>query len=131
MSGKALRVADYLEHILASIAKIRRYTAGMDRAMFLADDKTQDAVAKNLENIGEASSRIQDLDAELIRRYPAVPWEKIYGMRIILAHKYFKIDTDILWDTVQNSLPELERRTQEIQTTLRSNDSMPTESEPA
>jgi uncharacterized protein with HEPN domain len=131
MNSEPLRVADYLEHIVAAIERIHRYTKGMDRAQFLADERTQDAVAKNLENIGEAASRIQSVDAELTARYPGIPWGKIYAMRIVLAHKYFKIDPDIVWDTIQNSLPELEIRVQEIRTELRAADSNPPPSGPA
>ena len=90
----------------------------MERAQFLADERTQDAVAKNLENIGEASNRIQKADAELSARYPDIPWGKIYAMRIVLAHQYFKIDSNLLWDTIQNSLPELEAQIREIQKEL-------------
>lgn len=125
MNGERLRVADYLEHILTAIEKIRRYTTGMNRTQFLADERTQDAVAKNLENIGEAASRIQSADADLTARYPAIPWAKIYGMRIVLAHKYFKIDPDILWDTIQNSLPELDTMVRKIRLELQSADSTP------
>ncbi|MSQ72721.1 MAG: DUF86 domain-containing protein, partial [Betaproteobacteria bacterium] len=52
-------------------------------------------------------------------RYPGIPWGKVYAMRIVLAHKYFKIDPDIVWDTIQKSLPELEMRIREIQGDLR------------
>lgn len=131
MNGERLRIADYLEHIVAAIEKIRRYTKGMDRTKFLADERTQDAVAKNLENIGEAASRIQSADAELTARYPGIPWGKNYAMRIVLAHKYFKIDADIVWDTIQNSLPALEIRVQEIHKELRAADSNPPPSGPA
>ena len=67
------RVNDYLGHIIAAIERIRRYTTGMDRGQFLADERTQDAVVKNLENIGEATNRIQSVDTELTLRYPGVP----------------------------------------------------------
>lgn len=66
MSGDKhnLRVGDYLGYIVTAIEKINRYTNNMDRQGFLDDEKTLDAVAKNLENIGEASKRIQVADAE-------------------------------------------------------------------
>ena len=82
-------------------------------------------MVKNLENIGEATNRIQSADSELTKRYPAIPWGKIYAMRIVLAHKYFKIDPDIVWDTIHNSLPELEMQIQEIRMELRAADSTP------
>jgi uncharacterized protein with HEPN domain len=54
----------------------------------------------------------------LSARYPDIPWGKIYAMRIVLAHQYFKIDSNLLWDTIQNSLPELEAQIREIQKEL-------------
>jgi uncharacterized protein with HEPN domain len=65
-----------------------------------------DAVIRNLEIIGEATKMIP----ESIRvRYPSVEWKKIAGLRDILAHHYFEVDLDIIWDIVQNKLPGLER----------------------
>lgn len=122
MNGKPLRVEDYLEHIVTAIARIRRYTETMDREQFLADERTQDAVVKNLENIGEAANRIQSADKELTERYPRIPWGKVYAMRIVLAHKYFKIDSDVVWDTIQNSLPDLNIQVDEILKELRAAD---------
>ena len=120
MSGDKhnLRVGDYLEHIVTAIEKIKGYTKNMDRQGFLDDEKTLDAVAKNLENIGEASKRIQAANTELTKQYPGVPWNKIYAMRIVLAHQYFRIDPEVVWDTIQNSLPELEEQIRKIRKSL-------------
>lgn len=96
----------YLEDILQAIAKIRKYVAGLTRESFAQDTMRIDAVVRNLEIIGEAAKMVP----ESIRlQYPKIEWRKIAGLRDILAHHYFEVDLDIVWDIVQNKLPELER----------------------
>ena len=95
----------YLEDILAAITKIRRYMTGFSKEAFAADDRTVDAVVRNLEVIGEA---VKQLPPVLRAREPGVDWQKIAGLRDILIHQYFGIDTDIVWDVVQSKLPSLE-----------------------
>ncbi len=95
----------YLEDILESCAKISRFTLGMDRATFCADERTFDAVIRNLEVIGEAVKHIPD---EVRSRVAVVEWRKIAGLRDILAHAYFGIDEDIVWDVVRNKIPQLQ-----------------------
>lgn len=94
----------YLDDIEASCEKVQRYTAGMDRAAFLADERTYDAVVRNLEIIGEAAKRVSD---ELRHRMPGIEWRRIAGLRDILAHAYFGIDNEVLWDIVHNKVPQL------------------------
>ncbi len=95
----------HLEDILGAIGKIKRYTKGLSKQGFAGDDKTLDAVVRNLEVIGEA---VKQLPADLRAREPSIDWQKIAGLRDILIHQYFGIDVDILWDIAQNKLPALE-----------------------
>ena len=94
----------FLVDMRVSCAKILRYTHGMTLAEFLQDEKTFDAVVRNLEIIGEAAKQIP-LDVRA--RYPEVEWRKIAGLRDVIAHEYFGIDTDILWDVIECRVPVL------------------------
>ncbi len=97
----------YLEDIRQAIGKIRSYTEGLTRDSFDRDDKTIDAVIRNLEIIGEAAKMVPE---SVRANYPSVEWKKIAGLRDILAHQYFEVDLDIIWDILTNKLPELERQ---------------------
>lgn len=101
----------YLEDILEAIGKISRYTAGVSQEVFSRDEKTLDAVVRNLEIIGEA---IKKVPGKIRSKYPEVEWKRIAGLRDILIHEYFGIDMDIIWDIVQNKLPELEKQVKQI-----------------
>ena len=105
-----LRLADYVQHILQAIGNIQDYTAGMDLAAFMADRKTSDAVIRNLEVIGEASNNIAKNHADFAALHSEVPWGFAYEMRNALAHGYFTVDLAIVWQTIQNDLPALQRQ---------------------
>lgn len=102
-----LRIADYLEHIAQAIDRISEYTAGMDLQAYAADAKTQDAVIRNFEVIGEACNNVAKHHAAFAASHPDVPWSFAYEMRNALSHGYFKIDHGIVWRTIQGDLPRL------------------------
>lgn len=102
-----LRTADYLRHIIEAIDNIQSYTAGLDAAGFKLDRKTQDAVIRNLEVIGEACNNVARHDPAFAQRHPTVPWGFAYEMRNALAHGYFKVDLDIVWATITLDLRAL------------------------
>ncbi len=95
----------YLEDILDATRKVRAYTNNLSKTAFLADDKTFDAVVRNLEIIGEAAKNIPE---SARGNTPKIEWKKIAGLRDILIHEYFGIDGEIVWDIVQHKLPDLE-----------------------
>lgn len=102
----------YLEDILDAARKIAAYTGSLSKAAFLEDEKTIDAVVRNLEVIGEAVKKIPE---DLRTQHSVVEWKKIAGLRDILIHEYFGLDAEIVWDIVQNKVPALDR---EVRTML-------------
>lgn len=94
----------YLDDMVKSGGKVGRFTTGMTRQAFLGDERTYDAVVRNLEILGEAAKRIPD---DVRQRMPDVEWRKIAGMRDWIAHGYFGLDPDILWDVIENKVPQL------------------------
>jgi uncharacterized protein with HEPN domain len=94
----------YLADIAEACEKVSRFTAGMDREAFFTDDRTFHAVIHCLLIMGEAVKHIPD---DVRRRIPGVEWRKITGMRNFLAHVYFAMDNDIIWDVIQTHVPEL------------------------
>ena len=94
----------YLEDIQHSCVKILRYASGLSFEQFKQDDLTYDAVLRNLEIIGEAAKNIPD---EIRQQFAIVEWRKISGFRDIVAHQYFSVTDSIVWDIVQNKIPEL------------------------
>ena len=109
---KALRVPDYLSHILRAIERIERYTADMDEVGFLGSELVQDAVIRNIEIIGEASNNIQRVAPEFAAQHDDIPWLVMYTMRNRVAHGYDKVDLEIVWKTIHGDLPGLYQQVQ-------------------
>jgi uncharacterized protein with HEPN domain len=103
----------YIFAALECIDLIEDYTAGFTIDSFLADRKTQDAVVRNLEVIGQA---LKDFGIELlIEEMPDKPWAQIAGMRNVLAHEYLGVDMVMIWDTVQLHLHDLKQALSSLQ----------------
>jgi uncharacterized protein with HEPN domain len=103
----ALRTSDYLCHVVEAIDRIRRYVDDMTELTFLDDEKTQDAVVRNFEIMGEAAHNIEIFHAEFATAHPEVPWALIYTMRNRVSHGYFKVDYELVWKTIHADLPDL------------------------
>ncbi len=95
----------YLAHIRDALMRIADYTLAGEDA-FLADSRTQDAVIRNLEVIGEAAKRISE---QTKGDAPAIPWRVVAGMRDKLIHHYFGVDVGIVWAVVVHDLPAMRR----------------------
>ena len=94
----------YMNHILNSIQLILNYTEGMSENDFLNNQLVEDAVVRNFEIIGEATKK---LTPEFRDKYPEFEWTKMAGMRDKLIHDYIGVDFGIVWNTVQDILPQL------------------------
>jgi uncharacterized protein with HEPN domain len=100
-----------MEDILSAVRKIERYTSGMDQALFRQDDKTIDAVVRNLEIIGEAARQLPE---GFLARYPDVPWRQIAGLRNRIVHEYFGLDLELIWQVIRQDLPQLQGRLEDL-----------------
>ncbi|HEY0941342.1 MAG TPA: DUF86 domain-containing protein [Steroidobacter sp.] len=118
MSRDIQRLPDYLGHILQAIERIQRYTEDTTDWAFLQNEMVQDAVIRNFEIIGEACRNIERHYPDFAAAHPEVPLAFAYEMRNALAHGYFKVDLEIVWKTIQNDLPGLERQVQKLVATL-------------
>ncbi len=87
-----------------AMERIGRYCEGMTREQFLADDRTVDAVVRNIEIIGEAA---RQMPSDFISRHASLPWHQMAGMRNRIVHDYSGIDIEIIWQIVVESLPLL------------------------
>ena len=102
----------YILTVHDCIQRIKEYTVGYNLDAFLKDHKTQDAVIRNIEVIGQA---VKDFGVEnLLHDFPDVPWEQVAGMRNIIAHEYLGIDMTIAWEVVDAHLLSLEHAIMEM-----------------
>jgi len=85
-------------------SRVLRYCDGMNAEQFAADELVTDAVLRNLELLGEAAKQIPDAVRD---RHPAVPWRRIAGLRDVLAHAYFGLEDETIWQIVSQSVPAL------------------------
>lgn len=95
---------ELLYDIQEALRRIKVYTHEMTYKEFLADTRTQDAVIRNLEIVGEATKK---LSVELRTRYPDVPWKKMAGTRDRLIHDYIGVDLEVVWQIVIAELSDL------------------------
>lgn len=104
MTPRGLR--ESLEDILDAISEINSFVKGVTFEDFLSNREKVLAVVKLLEIIGEATKKIP---SELRKKYPEIPWSSVAGMRDILVHEYWQVDVEVVWQTIEESLPVLAR----------------------
>ena len=97
----------FLQHILESIEAVEQHIKGLTKEDFFKSVKTQDAVIRRLEIIGEAT---KNLPNDYKEAHPDVSWHKAMAMRNILIHEYFGIELNIVWDTATKTLPEFKEQ---------------------
>lgn len=114
MTKRSIRL--FVEDIVESMGKVRRYTRDMDYDAFVQDERTVDAVIRNLEVIGEASKSIP---SKVRAKYPGIPWKNMIGLRNITIHEYFGVDLTIIWEIITKNIPETEPKVKAILKDLR------------
>ncbi len=102
---------DFCKDIMEASKRALTYSKNLDYKAFSKDIKTQDAIIRNIEIIGEAVKNIPEDSRNL---YPNIPWKNMAGMRDKLIHHYFGINIDIVWDVVKTDLPEIIKKIEEI-----------------
>ena len=98
------RLADDLDHMRQAIADAQSFTEGMTQADFEQDRRTQQAVVMSLIVLGEAATKVMDQHSAFAAEHSHIPWR---SMRNRIAHGYFEINLEVVWDTVQTALPVL------------------------
>ncbi len=93
-----------IHDILNAAGSIETYTEGLSFAEFAADQRTFDAVIRNLTVIGESANHVPE---EVCLRYADIPWQEMKGIRNIVVHEYFVVSPQIIWDTISIDLPQI------------------------
>lgn len=93
-----------LEHIVEAIDRIFRFRNQLTYSEFLESEMAQFAIIKNFEIIGEAAYKLPE---ELREKYDQIEWRKVMAFRHILVHDYYKINTEIIWNAIENKLTEM------------------------
>jgi uncharacterized protein with HEPN domain len=108
------RLPDYLGHMREAAGDAIAFVEGMAKERFLGDRRTQKAVIMSLVVLGEAATKVMDAHADFAQAHPSIPWRAMRGMRNRIAHGYFDVDLDIVWDTVQQALPALMQQLRDL-----------------
>jgi uncharacterized protein with HEPN domain len=101
------RLPDYLDHMRQAIADAQSFTEGMTQADFMEDKRTQQAVVMSLIVLGEAATKVMEQYPAFAEKHKQIPWRSMRGMRNRIAHGYFDINLEVVWDTAQTALPTL------------------------
>jgi uncharacterized protein with HEPN domain len=101
----------YIDHILDCIRKINKFSSGLTFNNFKTNELVQDAIIRNIEIIGEASKKVSENTKQTCYK---IPWKEISGMRDKLIHDYMGIDAKVVWKTIKEDIPTLEKFITEI-----------------
>jgi uncharacterized protein with HEPN domain len=101
------RLVEYLVQMNKAAALAVQYVEGYQKAIFLKDTRTQQAVIMNLLIVGELATKLLKEHGAFLAVHPQVPWSGMKGMRNRIAHGYFEINLDTVWETISTALPDL------------------------
>ena len=105
----------YLRHILDAFVQIEFYMDDVSHEEFLQNRLLQDGVIRQLEVMGEAARNLSD---DLRNEYPQIPWRQMIGLRNRMAHAYFNVDLQIVWEIVRGDIPDLKEKIKRILTEM-------------
>ncbi|HME21865.1 MAG TPA: DUF86 domain-containing protein [Acetobacteraceae bacterium] len=109
------RIEDYLGHIAEAIDRATGYLQPLpDFEAFERNRQVQDAVVRNIEIIGEAVNKINNIAPDFIREHAQLPWAQMRAMRNVVIHAYFFVDLKVVWTTIKNDLPRLKRQIDDL-----------------
>ncbi len=100
-----------LRHMLDAAKKAVEFTKGKKEIDMVKDEQLSLAIVRNLEVIGEA---VKHIPQEIRDSKPEIEWRKIGALRDILAHEYFGVDLEIIWDVISNKLPSLKQEVKKL-----------------
>ena len=109
----------YLLDMVLAGQRIQRFLTGCDKQRFVADEKTISAVERQFEILGEAARQVYEATRQ---KFPEVDFQKIVGMRNIIAHDYENVRVDTMWSRAQKHVPELIQALEPYLTRLRERD---------
>ncbi|MFM7152523.1 MAG: DUF86 domain-containing protein [Bacteroidota bacterium] len=104
-----------LQHAHDAIETIMAYIHDANFTTFSQNQMLRDACLRQIQVIGESC---RNLSLEIRSKYTDVPWREIIGLRIIVIHEYFGVDEIVVWEIMQNDLPDFKVRLSEIIETL-------------
>ena len=107
----------YLSHIIQAIDTIQQHIGKMPYSSFKKDQKTQDAVIRQLEIIGEASSKLEE---NFTKSHPDIPWRDIKDFRNKLIHDYWDLDLELIWNVATKEVLELRKQLLPVQKSIQS-----------
>lgn len=103
------RLSEYLDQMIEATQQACSYVEGMNKEDFFADKRTQQAVILNIVIIGEIATKLLQIHENFLEQHANIPWRNMKGMRNRIAHGYFDINLDVVWETAQTALPHLLR----------------------
>ena len=109
------RLPDYLDHMQQAATDACSFVEGLTKENFFADKRTQQAVIRSLIVVGEAATKVMEGYASFSAAHPDVPWRSMRNMRNRMAHGYFDINLDVVWETVDEWLPALLEQLSDVQ----------------
>ncbi|MGB5942276.1 MAG: DUF86 domain-containing protein [Leeuwenhoekiella sp.] len=92
----------YLEDMQTALERLMRYTDALDFENFERNYLVLDAVMMNFSKLGEAAKKVPE---EIKEKYPEMPWKQMYGLRNLVAHEYFGLNTSKLWEIIIENIP--------------------------